>query len=152
MRSLLRDAEHLVRLALLFAAGVLLFLVVRSVLVPPGFGELGHFRTGAIADNQARTPVHAGRAACLECHDEIGVVLARDAHAAIGCESCHGALAAHAGDPDAVQPAALDAVVLCSLCHQQLAARPARHPQVDADVHSEGNACTECHAAHSPTP
>lgn len=152
MRSQLRDAEHLVRLALVFAAGVVLFLVVRAFLVPPGFGELGHFRTGAIADNAAKPLVFAGRTACAECHGEVADALALDGHAAIGCESCHGALAAHAADPDAAAPAALEPVALCSLCHQQLAARPAGHPQVDAVAHAEGNACTDCHAAHAPTP
>lgn len=152
MRSRLRDAEHLVRLALVFAVGIALFLVARSFLVPPGFGELGHFRTGAIAENAARPVVFAGRAACAECHGEVVEALSRDAHAAIGCESCHGALARHAADDDAAPPAALDPVVLCALCHQRLAARPAGHPQVDAHVHAEGNACTDCHAAHAPTP
>lgn len=152
MRSLLRDAEHLVRLALLFAAGVALFLVARALLVPPGFGELGHFRTGAIGDNQARTPAYAGRAACADCHGEIAEALAADAHTGIGCESCHGALAAHAADPDASPPASLDSTALCTLCHAALAARPAAHPQVDVAAHAEGNACVDCHSPHAPTP
>lgn len=152
MRSLLRDAEHLVRLALLFAAGVALFLVARALLVPPGFGELGHFRTGAIADNQVRPPLFAGRAACADCHGEMADELAADAHAGVGCEACHGALAAHAADPDAAKPAALESTALCSLCHAALAARPAAHPQVDLDAHAEGNACVDCHSPHAPTP
>lgn len=152
MRNLLRDAEHLVRLALLFAAGIALFLVLRALLVPPSFGELGHFRTGAIADNAARPPVFAGRKACAECHSEVADELHGDAHAAIGCESCHGALAVHADDPETAAPPALDARALCRLCHAALAARPASHPQVDAEAHSEGNSCTDCHSPHAPTP
>jgi hypothetical protein len=152
MRSLLRDAEHLVRLALLFAVGVGLFLIVRALLVPPGFGELGHFRTGAIADNQTRSPLYAGRDACAECHGEVAEALAGDAHSGVGCESCHGALATHVADPDASKPALPDASGLCALCHQELAARPAGHPQVDVAAHAEGEACTDCHAPHAPAP
>lgn len=150
MRESLRDAEHLLRLLALFAAGVLAFLVVRALFVPAGFGELGHYRTGAIADNQLRAPVHAGRAACAECHDDVAGTLAGGAHAHVGCESCHGALASHAADPDALKPPALDPVALCSRCHAKLDARPVGHPQVDVESHAEGNSCVDCHAAHAP--
>lgn len=150
MKKRFQDGEHLVRLAVLFAAGILAFLIVRALLVPPGFGELGHFRTGAIADAQKSAPVYAGRSACTECHGEEAALLAKERHASIGCESCHGALAAHASDSDTVKPAALDAVALCSRCHAENQARPERQPQVDVEKHAEGNACTECHDAHAP--
>jgi hypothetical protein len=150
MRRLLKDAEHLVRLAILFAAGVMAFLIVRALLVPPDFGEYGHFRTGAMADNQKRALAYAGRAACTECHGEEAALFAKGSHARIGCESCHGALAAHVADSDHVKPAKLDVVALCSRCHSENQARPKKQPQVDVEKHSEGNACTECHDAHSP--
>lgn len=150
MKKKFQDGEHLARLAVLFAAGTLAFLIVRAVLVPPGFGELGHFRTGAITDAQTRTPAYAGRAACAECHAEEAALLARESHAAVGCESCHGALGAHVGDPDAVTPEALEVVALCARCHAENQARPPKQPQVDIETHSEGNACTECHDGHAP--
>lgn len=146
-----KDAEHLLRLALLFAAGIVVFLVIRALLVPPGFGEFGHFRTGAIAANQQKTLHFAGRAACDECHSEIVAGLGAAKHAKVGCESCHGPLAAHAADPDATQPAKLDAVDLCSRCHAANPSRPKGHPQVEVAGHSEGESCTECHQAHDPT-
>ena len=147
-----RDAEHLLRLALLFAAGIVVFLVVRSLLVPAGFGELGHFRPGALLANQQK-PLHfAGRAACDDCHAENATTLAASRHAKIGCESCHGPLAAHVADPDATKPAKLDAVELCSRCHAELPSRPKKQPQVEIVAHSEGESCTECHEAHDPTP
>ncbi len=150
MRERLRDAEHLLRLLALFAAGIAAFLALRAIFVPAGFGELGHYRSGAIADNRQRALVHAGRAACAECHDDVAAKLATGAHARVGCESCHGALAAHVADPDAVKPPALDPMRLCARCHAKLDARPARHPQVDIESHAEGNSCVDCHAAHAP--
>ena len=102
MAQRFRDAEHLVRLALLFFVGVLLFLVIRAFFVPADFGELGHFRTGALQDIR-NLPLHfAARASCgqADCHEEEAASLASDTHASVGCESCHGALAAHAADPE----------------------------------------------------
>jgi len=150
MRELVRDAEHLLRLALLFAAGVLVFLLVRALLVPAGFGELGHFRTGAIEDNSERALRFAGRAACAECHDDAAAELGAGRHARIGCESCHGPLAAHAADPEAAAAVRPDATPLCVRCHESNPARPAGHPQVEPREHAEGAACTDCHQPHAP--
>jgi hypothetical protein len=150
MRQRFRDAEHLVRLALLFGAGLLVFTIARAFLVPEGFGDLGHFRAGAIEDNQRRLPVHAGRAACGECHDDVAGELAGAGHRGVGCESCHGALGEHARSQGEIAPAAVEVTALCSLCHARNIARPAGHPQVDVAEHAEGAVCTECHAAHSP--
>lgn len=150
MLGIPRDGEHLVRLVLLFAGGVLLFVFVRGALVPPGFGDLGHFRSGAILDAEKRPLGYAGRAACAECHGEVSAALAKGNHAKIGCESCHGALAGHVGDADNLKPAAIEVVALCSRCHAQNQARPLSQPQVDPGPHSEGNVCSECHDAHAP--
>ncbi len=152
MRQQVRDAEHLLRMVGLFVIGTALFLVVRAILVPADFGELGHFRTGAIDDMAAFQPVFAGRQACAECHGEIAAAAAGDRHARVGCESCHGALGAHARQPDvAAAPAALEPVALCASCHAANPSRPAGHPQVEPEEHSEGNACTECHDPHAPS-
>lgn len=145
-----RDTEHLVRLALLFAAGIVIFLVVRSLLVPPGFGTLGHFRPGAIVANQQKPLNYAGRAACDECHSETVSELSAAMHGKIGCESCHGPLAAHVADSDNVTPAKLDVVTLCSRCHAANPSRPKSQPQVDVAAHAEGEVCTECHQPHNP--
>lgn len=145
-----REAEHLIRLGLLFLAFVVLFLVVRAALIPPGFGELGHFRPGALLDNRIRTPVFAGREACADCHDDVGSTLAAGAHAKVSCESCHGPLRGHVDDPSTAKPSALAVVQLCSLCHAANPARPKDHPQIDIEPHREGAACSDCHDAHAP--
>ena len=148
-----RDAEHLVRLAILFFVGALLFLVARAIFVPADFGELGHFRTGTLQDIR-NLPIHyAARASCgqADCHEEEVASLASDTHASVGCESCHGALAAHAADPKLAKAATLEGDELCSRCHASLAARPKDFAQVDIEVHREGEACSECHDSHAPT-
>lgn len=144
-----RDAEHLIRLALLFLAFALLFLLVRAALIPPGFGELGHFRPGALLDSRSRAPVYAGREACADCHDDVRTALAAGAHAHLACESCHGALRGHVDDPATAKAPAIAIVELCSLCHAANPARP-KHPQVDIEPHREGAACNDCHEAHAP--
>lgn len=148
-----RDAEHLVRLVLLMFVGVLLFLVIRTFFVPADFGELGHFRTGTLQDIR-NLPLHyASRGSCGEadCHEEEAAALASDTHASVGCESCHGALAAHAADPKLATVATLEGDDLCTRCHTSLAARPKDFAQVDVEPHREGSACDECHDAHVPT-
>ena len=152
-RKNLRDAEHLVRLALLFLAGGLVFLGLRAYFVPAGFGELGHFRTGALQDIRDR-PLHfAGRNSCGEadCHEDVTAALAEDTHAQVGCESCHGALLAHAGEPKVAKAATLDELELCSRCHALNPARPEEFLQVEIETHREDSACSECHDAHEPS-
>jgi len=152
MREGFKDSEHLLRLALLFAGGTLLFLLVRALLVPAGFGSLGFFRPGALDDNMSRPVVFAGRAACAECHGEVDEVLSGDGHAGLSCEACHGALGAHAADPDANVPELpANVTPTCERCHEANQARPAKHPQIDVKAHAEGAACTDCHDQHSPS-
>ena len=100
MNRSFKDFEHLVRLAGLFAAGLLFFVVARAELVPADFGKYGHYRAGAIADVAARPMAYAGRARCTECHeDEVERSARQRKHKVISCETCHGALLKHADDP-----------------------------------------------------
>jgi len=150
MRQAMKDFEHLIRLAALFAVGVTAFIVIRAALIPEGFGELGHFRPGAIDDNRDQALIHAGRAACYECHDWKTANEAGNGHSGVGCEACHGALAVHAADPDAMTPALPDPDTLCANCHERKAARPAWFPQIDIEEHTGGDACLDCHDPHQP--
>lgn len=148
--SRFRDREHLVRMAVLFAAGIAVFVVMRVVLVPADFGEYGHYRAGALADNASVVPVYAGRDACADCHEDVVASRQGSLHAQVGCEACHGALGAHAADPGEVQPVLLEATPLCLHCHARSVARPASFPQVDAEEHAGGDPCTDCHLPHHP--
>ncbi|MFN7940863.1 MAG: cytochrome c3 family protein [Thermoanaerobaculia bacterium] len=150
MTSFFGHARHLVRLAGLFALGIVAFLLLRALAVPPGFGLYGHYRAGALDDNRNQAFVHAGRAACAECHDEVVAKLAGGSHQGVGCEACHGALARHVADPDAQAPAKLEVPKLCLVCHRVNRAKPRGFPQIDPTDHAEGEPCLDCHSPHSP--
>jgi hypothetical protein len=150
MREFFRDTEHLLRLAGVFGVGLLLFLGLRAVLVPEGFGLYGHYRPGALPDSRARDASFAGRQACADCHTDEPAALRADRHAGVGCESCHGALARHAADPEKQTPGHPDWKTLCIGCHFADAAKPAAFPQIVPKDHAEGP-CIDCHPAHQPT-
>jgi predicted CXXCH cytochrome family protein len=150
MRALFGHGEHLVRVAGLFLAGIVAFVVLRSLLIPQGFGEYGHYRTGAIEDNRARPVAFAGRAACLDCHDDAAQAAKGGGHAGVRCEACHGPLAAHAENPTEQKAEKPDATPLCLRCHQASVARPATFPQKDRAEHAGDESCVTCHVAHRP--
>lgn len=150
MRSLLADKEHLLRMALLFVVGIVLFVIARALLVPQGFGVLGHYRSGALDDNASVQLAFAGHKACEECHADIVDARAGSKHQRIACEACHGPLAKHVADPEANKPQRPDAKSVCFVCHLENVARPASFPQVDPKDHGDGGACTSCHKPHHP--
>jgi hypothetical protein len=141
--------EHLLRLAAVFLVGALLFLGLRSMLVPSDYGQLGPYRARALTENQARPVVYAGQVACLDCHTDVAEIRTTNAHARIGCESCHGPLAAHAADPSvvAVRP---DPRITCAICHVPNVAKPPGFNTVNFTEHADPGPCTACHLAHAP--
>jgi hypothetical protein len=148
-----QDQEHLYRVAVLFVAGLLVFMLLKTLLVPRGFGVYGHYRAGALADNRARPIAFAGRATCEACHTDAVQAATGGKHAGIGCEACHGALARHAqaDDPAAAKPARPTAE-LCPACHTANVGKPAGFPQVQIKEHAAPGTCLECHRAHQPAP
>jgi hypothetical protein len=150
MSGRLRDFEHVLRVALLFVLGVVAFLGVRAWLVPDDFGVYGYFRTGAIDDNRAHPLVHAGRAACVDCHSDVVNARRGGRHERIGCEACHGPLARHASGEDETKPARPDTRATCIRCHEKKAGKPAGFPQVSAAEHAASGPCSECHNPHRP--
>jgi hypothetical protein len=148
--ELFKDKEHLVRMAGLFGVGLLVFVVLRGVLIPADFGDLGHYRASALDDNSSVELQFAGRAACEVCHDDVAAERAESAHRSIACEACHGALAVHADNPEAAIPERPEATPLCVSCHGANVTKPAWFPAVIPDEHSDGEACDECHLPHAP--
>ncbi|MFI5098597.1 MAG: multiheme c-type cytochrome [Candidatus Acidiferrales bacterium] len=145
-----KDVEHLLRVAMVFAVGVVAFVVLRAGLVPRSFGEYGHYRGNAIAEMAAKPVVFGGHQTCETCHTDVFALKKQGKHADVNCEACHGALANHAEDPGTVQPPKLDTAVLCVRCHEANGARPKSFPQIVAAEHSAGLPCETCHQPHSP--
>ena len=149
MSGRLGDYQHLLRLAAVFVIALAVVAAVRWWLVPADYGRFGSYRAGAVAQNRARPIVYAGQRACLECHDDVGETRKANAHAAIGCESCHGPHAAHAADP-AVAARRPDPRATCAVCHVPNAAKPAVFRTVAFDDHADPGPCTACHPPHAP--
>ena len=149
MKFSFKDAEHLVRLAAIFAIGGLVFAVARAQMVPDDFGKLGHYRAGAIDDERARTPVHAGQAACTECHPDVVELRATARHKAVACEACHGALGSHATG-EVAKPARPDGRETCVRCHAAKTGKPRQYPTVPVKEHAGDEKCVTCHTPHNP--
>lgn len=145
-----KDIEHLIRLAVVFAIGLVVFLILRATVVPRSFGQYGHYRGAAIAEIAARPIALAGHDVCETCHSDVGDQKRQGKHGIVACEACHGALANHADDPGSVQPAKLDTAVICARCHEANSAKPKWFPQVVTADHAGGLACDTCHRPHSP--
>jgi len=150
VRRLLKDWIHLVRPALVLLAGLGIFLIVRSMVIPKAFGQYGHYRPGALDLIRQRPISYAGQDACIMCHEDQAKVRAEGRHAHVSCEACHGPLASHAEDPGANSPKLPEVADLCRRCHEKDAAKPKTFPQVVTVEHSQGVACDACHKPHNP--
>jgi len=150
LRRLLRDSGHLIRPAAVLLAGLALFLVIRSALVPKAFGQYGHYRPGALQTIREHPIAFAGHEQCALCHEDEAKTKASGKHAGVACEACHGPLAQHAADPVANVPKLPVVADLCRRCHEKDAAKPTNFPQVVTAEHSGGMACNDCHKPHTP--
>ncbi len=144
------DAEHLLRLAAVFVAAILFFLVVRHLLVPKSFGQYGHYRGNALAEIKAKPTNYAGHQACEDCHSDVVTMKKAGKHAGVNCEACHGPQQKHVDDPASNVPQLPDTAVLCARCHEENLAKPKAFPQVNTKEHSGGEKCKTCHVPHDP--
>lgn len=150
MSNRFKNAEHLIRVALVFVGGLVLFVIGRGLIVPKSFGQYGHYRGNALAEIAARPPSFAGHETCEACHSEVFEMKKTGKHINVACEACHGPLAKHAEDPGSLVPKKPDTAVLCVKCHEANAAKPRNFPQVVSKEHSMGMACGTCHQPHKP--
>ena len=142
--------QQINRLAIVFALLVGGLVAARYFLVPPTFGELGHYRSAAV-DSAAALPIHyAGQQVCGECHDEIFASKLESRHQSVACEVCHGPAAAHVEDPEQYTPPAPRKRGYCPLCHGYDASRPTGFPQIDPLSHNPMRPCISCHNPHQP--
>jgi hypothetical protein len=141
--------QHVVRVASLFAAGFGVFMLVRSLLIPADFGQLGFYRAGALDDVRAQPIVYAGQATCADCHTDVVEARKPGPHVKVSCEACHGPLASHANDYS-VEPRALDPRLLCLGCHTASAGKSLDFPQIIPADHGGDGPCRDCHTPHNP--
>lgn len=150
MGNFLKESGHLVRMAVVLAAGVLVFLAIRHAIVPSSFGKYGHYRAAALDEIRARPVSFGGKALCESCHDDVVKVKSAGSHAGVACEACHGPTAAHTDDPMTNHAMKPDPATLCVRCHEANPARPKSFPQVVSKEHAGGVSCADCHKPHSP--
>ena len=156
----MEHARHVFRVLFVLLLALVAFVLGRTLLVPRSFGMYGNYRFDNVAEQAAiRPPLHAGAAACGECHDDKWKTLGAGAHQRVSCEICHGPLGLHVKDGDVVAKPAIDrSFTLCARCHRKILGRPAKFPQVVLEQHVqqmgptklEGKVCLECHDPHSP--
>lgn len=149
-----RVPRQAIALSVIFAIVIAAFIISRKVLVPPTFGEYGHYRGQAVADNRAHGMKYAGAAVCAQCHEDEVEEKQQSYHRGLSCEVCHGPAAAHAAKPDdeSLRPGAPRGRGYCPICHDYNPSRPTGFPQIIEVQHNPGKACMSCHDPHDPTP
>jgi hypothetical protein len=145
-----KDFEHVVRVAMLLAGGLVVFVVIRQAYIPVDFGALGFYRAGALQANQALPINYGGQPACVDCHSALEGTPKENRHSTIRCEACHGPLARHAADADNNKPKVLNPRLLCLSCHTKGAGKPDWFPQIVPATHEPNRVCGDCHPAHRP--
>ncbi len=151
------DYRHTIPVFAVLVGVVLVGVGLRGLAVPETFGQFGHFRGAAATEARVKTPRHLGKDACKKCHEKELTLHDKDMHAAVQCETCHGAGSAHVADPKKVHLVKPNTKQDCLVCHQAMAARPGRFPQIQwrdhfkfAGVDDEKIECVKCHSPHEP--
>jgi hypothetical protein len=142
--------RQVIRLFIVFAIFVILFLIARHFLTPKTFGEFGHYRGDALKDNKAREVNYIGSDACYDCHDSIASLKKSGFHKVLNCETCHGTGTKHVNDPKIVlnKPTERE---FCGKCHNKNAAKSLNNiKQIDIKEHNIDNKCIDCHNPHEP--
>ncbi|MGE5362252.1 MAG: multiheme c-type cytochrome [Bacteroidales bacterium] len=147
-----RVPQQVTRLLILFALFLVALLAARHYLIPPTFGDEGHYRAAAVPEIAARAVKYAGREACADCHPDVIETHSQGKHHFLGCETCHGPSAAHAANPTEVKPRVPRERDFCPRCHSYDPSRPTGFPQIDPVSHNPGNPCVACHMPHAPAP
>lgn len=144
-----RLPPQIFRLVLLALIIVGSYLVARSFLTPPSFGQYGWYRGNALGEiANSRKPLFAGKQACDECHSDILQKLAAGMHKTLSCEGCHGVCSDHVNNPDILPVKATGSH--CIRCHEADISRPKWLKQIVVKDHY-GENCKECHMPHQPT-
>ncbi|MBZ0271868.1 cytochrome c3 family protein [bacterium] len=158
------DYRHIYRFLAVIGGALAVALLLKGLMVPETFGDIGHYRAAAVPLNEnLREPMFQGKQSCDTCHDEIVAQHAKDVHQNVECENCHGPANKHVlwGDGELEGDGPFIDVPkskeTCLGCHQRLYARPAAFPQVDPEEHyrvrevnDPETPCFSCHSPHEP--
>jgi hypothetical protein len=116
------------------------------------YGEYGFHPDANESVARALTPAYSDVSLCVTCHAVEYRRLTSATHAGIGCESCHGPLAAHAlaspGTLEAKVKVAVPTAEVCTKCHAAAVGRPAGFRQIVPANHYI-SACLQCHDPHT---
>lgn len=144
--------QQAVRLAVIFALIVAVFVAARTFLVPETFGDVGPYRAVAVDSVIAREIKYAGHDACSTCHRGIAERRLASKHRGVVCEVCHGPAADHVKAPLDMKPPAPRERGFCPLCHGYDPSRPTGFPQINPVTHNPLTPCMSCHDPHAPEP
>ena len=144
--------EQVTRLSILLILIVVVFVFVRSALVPPDFGKYGHYRASAVDEIISQNIKYAGHVICYDCHDDVVDTKSGGYHKKVSCEVCHGPAALHTDDPEEFVLEAPRERGYCPLCHEYIPSRPTGFPQIVSASHNPMKPCISCHDPHNPKP
>ena len=128
-------------------ATIVAFLCLKGV--EWAYDQFGYHPARNAASWAALTPDYADTSLCAKCHADQYARWQQSKHADVACESCHGALGAHAADPTAAKAGPDPTADDCLPCHQAATGRPSTFPQVVVATHYSGAICTQCHNPHT---
>lgn len=150
----MRIPDQVLRLSVPVVLVVGGFLVARNQLVPPTFGDIGHYRAAAVAEIAAQPIRYAGADACstADCHADVMETKLEGYHRGVSCEVCHGPSQEHVLDPEKHHVKKPKSRAFCPVCHTYLSARPTGFPQIIPENHNMPKPCIKCHDPHDPVP
>jgi hypothetical protein len=143
--------QHVKRALLLLGVVIIVFLIVRSIMVPESFGKYGWYRGNSVNDNMNFKVEYSNSNKCADCHKNIYSVWTNASHKTVNCETSHGQSEDHINNIRIMPQPVNDSKEFCGLCHFKRVARPSEFPQIDPESeHGEGLRCTYCHNPHKP--
>jgi cytochrome c553 len=162
--------KHIFRLTLVIVGFAVVAYAAKQFFTVDSFYRWGHYRGNSVAQIAADKPKFHTPKYCEQCHAaqygewSKGVHYNPDQGKVVKCEVCHGAAGTRDENPNRYiegttgkeHPNGVKMIVptetakLCTLCHEQMTARPAAQKQIVVATHAGTQQCTTCHNPHSP--
>lgn len=150
-----KDIQHIVRIIVLLAGAAAVAFFVRSLFIPPTFGEFGTYRGASVREIMDQPVKYQGVENCRSCHEKEWGEWHDAKHKSVACESCHGPGLEHS-NPDVEPPPKIlgskelmaKSHDLCLSCHSRSPGRRPSFPQVDVVNHIHQFDITRTDAGH----